>query len=96
MNRLQKRQEQKGKRIFLFSVGALRNTFNLIILCFFFLTTAKKYILKNAEFPLIFTGNYVMFEKVDSGNVVGFFFQNPAKFRQRYTVSPTSVTVNTI
>ena len=45
MNWLQKRQEQKGIRISLFSFGALRNTFNLVILCWlFFLTTAKKFI----------------------------------------------------
>lgn len=64
----------------------------------FFSDDSKEIYIKNAEFPLISTGNYVMFEKVDSGNVVvSFFFnQNPAKFRQRYTVSPTSVTVNTI
>ena len=65
MNWLHKRQEQRGIRISLFSVGALRNTFNLVILCWFFSDDSKEIYKNNAEFPLISTGNYVMFEKVD-------------------------------
>ena len=51
MNWLHKRQEQKGIRISLFSFGALRNNFNLVILCWFFSDDSREIYKKKCRVP---------------------------------------------